>query len=176
MERPPQIRQSGFASANLYRSSIASTDGSVDALRTTFPDLDVIASNENLGFASANNLAEKQARGCKLLLLNPDTVVLGQAFCLACGLSFVFNHPEEHRRWRRDNVRTVDVLAGSFLLIDRDLWQRLGGFDSSFFMYGEDEDLLSASPAHWCATHIRSDGNNCSLRCFIGAVRSGKAN
>ncbi len=34
---------------------------------------------QNLGFAAANNLAAKYARGEYLLLLNPDTVVLDGA-------------------------------------------------------------------------------------------------
>ena len=41
----------------------ASTDGSAEALRAAFSDVQLIASNENLGFASANNVAEKHARG-----------------------------------------------------------------------------------------------------------------
>jgi GT2 family glycosyltransferase len=43
--------------------------------------------------------------------------------------------------WRRDSTREVDVVAGCFLLIQKSLWDRLGGFDRSFFMYGEDVDL-----------------------------------
>lgn len=43
--------------------------------------------------------------------------------------------------WRRDSARDVDVVAGCFLLIKKSLWDRLGGFDAAFFMYGEDVDL-----------------------------------
>jgi GT2 family glycosyltransferase len=43
--------------------------------------------------------------------------------------------------WKRDSAREVDVVAGCFLLIQKALWDRLGGFDSAFFMYGEDVDL-----------------------------------
>ena len=44
-------------SANSYEIIVvdnASTDGSAEALRAAFPDVDVITSSENLGFASAN--------------------------------------------------------------------------------------------------------------------------
>jgi GT2 family glycosyltransferase len=160
----------------------ASADGSVEALRAAFPDVDVIASNENLGFASASNFAAQQARGRRLLLLNPDTVVVDHAIdqlqkfalsnpnsriwggrtidfggsltrscakrmtlwntlCYALGISLLLNHPKDLRGWKHDTVRTVDVISGCFLLIDRDLWKALHGFDPTFFMYGEDEDL-----------------------------------
>ena len=57
----------------------ASTDGSAEAIRREFPDIRVVASKENLGFAGGNNLAAAETRGEWLLLLNPDTVVLDGA-------------------------------------------------------------------------------------------------
>jgi len=57
----------------------ASTDGSAEAIRTKFPKIKLIASTENLGFAYANNLAATYARGERLLLLNPDTIILDHA-------------------------------------------------------------------------------------------------
>jgi GT2 family glycosyltransferase len=43
--------------------------------------------------------------------------------------------------WRRNDERCVDVICGSFMLVRRSVWDRLGGFSPSFFMYGEDEDF-----------------------------------
>lgn len=57
----------------------ASTDGSREAIRANFPQIELIASPENLGFAAANNIAATRARGRRLLLLNPDTVILNHA-------------------------------------------------------------------------------------------------
>jgi len=53
----------------------ASTDGSVEMVKKEFPQVKLIASDKNLGFAKANNLALKQANGDDILFLNPDTVV-----------------------------------------------------------------------------------------------------
>ncbi len=54
----------------------ASEDDSVAAIEAECPSVKLIRLAENVGFAAANNLAAKQARGQKLLLLNPDTVIL----------------------------------------------------------------------------------------------------
>lgn len=35
----------------------------------------------------------------------------------------------------------VDVLAGAFMMIRKDVLDKVGGFDETFFMYGEDVDL-----------------------------------
>ena len=54
----------------------ASTDGSAEAIAAAFPDMTLLAETANHGFAGANNLAARRARGEYLLLLNPDTLVL----------------------------------------------------------------------------------------------------
>ncbi|MEO0403196.1 MAG: glycosyltransferase family 2 protein [Pseudomonadota bacterium] len=51
----------------------ASTDGSAEAVAAAFPQAELIASPENVGFAKANNLVAAQANTDWLLLLNPDT-------------------------------------------------------------------------------------------------------
>jgi hypothetical protein len=57
----------------------ASPEGGVDALKELFPDIVLIKSAENLGFAGANNLGFKQSKGACVLFLNPDTKLLNPA-------------------------------------------------------------------------------------------------
>lgn len=68
------------------------------------------------------------------------------AFCFASGLSLLLSRfslfdPEAMRGWDRGSEREVDIVSGCFLMIDRDLWEDLGGFDQAFFMYAEEADL-----------------------------------
>ncbi|HEY9765561.1 MAG TPA: glycosyltransferase family 2 protein, partial [Chroococcales cyanobacterium] len=53
----------------------ASQDATLEAVKEVFPLVKAIDAGENLGFARANNLALKEARGRHVLFLNPDTVL-----------------------------------------------------------------------------------------------------
>ena len=50
-----------------------SSDGSVEMLRSEFPNVHLIGNSENVGFTRANNQALAMAQGRYLFLLNPDT-------------------------------------------------------------------------------------------------------
>ncbi len=56
-----------------------STDGSVAMLQQEFPDVELITNTTNRGFSGANNQGLARARGDYLLLLNPDTEIVGDA-------------------------------------------------------------------------------------------------
>jgi GT2 family glycosyltransferase len=71
---------------------------------------------------------------------------LWSLFCFATLLSTAFRgsrlfDPESLGGWERDCVREVDIVTGCLLLAPRAVWNDLGGFDTRFFMYGEDADL-----------------------------------
>lgn len=166
----------------------ASTDGSAAAVAAQFPEVEVIASRENIGFGAANNWVAERTTTPWICLLNPDTETypgaianllsfakthpragivggrtvfpdgkLNPVSCLGrvtpwsmlttiTGLARMFPNsaffnPEGIGGWQRDSVREVDVVVGCFLMISRELWQELGGFDLRYFMYGEDVDL-----------------------------------
>jgi hypothetical protein len=69
----------------------ASTDGSPEFVRERYPEIILLESGENLGFAKANNLALETCTGETILLLNPDTQVLPGA--LSSLLCFLETHP-----------------------------------------------------------------------------------
>lgn len=165
----------------------ASSDGSVAMIRQFFPQVTLIESGANLGFAGGVQLGAKQAKGQYLLLLNPDTVILNAAvdrllhfarlypdngiwsgitlnkdmslntqhawekptflnlLYSAVGLSKLFSktclfNSANYGCWQRDNIKAVDIVSGCFFLTTRELWDKLGGLDASFFMYAEEAD------------------------------------
>ena len=69
-----------------------SGDGTVDFLRENFPEIKVIASPHNLGFARANNMAIQQTESEFVLLLNPDTFVGEQT--IRQSLDFMDEHAQ----------------------------------------------------------------------------------
>ncbi|MDB5197127.1 MAG: hypothetical protein JWP88_1498 [Flaviaesturariibacter sp.] len=62
------------------------------------------------------------------------------------GLSLLFPHSKTFGRYHLGHLpenqnNEVDVLAGAFMLIRKEVLDKVGSFDESFFMYGEDVDL-----------------------------------
>lgn len=95
--------------------------------------------------------------------LNPTSCwgrpTLWSSFARGIGLSALFPRsrlfdPEALAGWRRDSTRDVDIVTGCLLVLRRDLWRSLGGFDPRFHMYGEDFDLC---------LRIRAAGRTCCL-------------
>lgn len=56
----------------------ASPQRGVESLREEFPEIVIIQSEKNVGFAGANNLGFKRSKGKYVLFLNPDTKLVGQ--------------------------------------------------------------------------------------------------
>ena len=181
-----------------------SVDGSVEMVRSEFPQVHVIANHENVGFAKANNMAlaltnekEKDAAAPEIshfsnthfyLLLNPDTIVESDTFvkcsefmakhddcgglCVKmvdgegrylkeskrgfptpqasfykisglirlfphsrCVAAYYMGHLDE------DSVNEIEIMPGAFLMFRKEVYDKIGGLDESYFMYGEDIDF-----------------------------------
>ena len=70
----------------------ASRDNSVAMVLKSFPGVRVIANEENVGFARANNQALREAKGTYILLLNPDTIVQEDTFRVM--IRYLDAHPD----------------------------------------------------------------------------------
>ncbi|MGN0729950.1 glycosyltransferase [Treponema sp.] len=60
-------------------SDNGSTDGSIEMIKSEFPQVILIENNANLGFGAANNRGLKIEKGKYIFYLNSDTVLLNKA-------------------------------------------------------------------------------------------------
>ncbi|MEM9147451.1 MAG: glycosyltransferase family 2 protein [Pseudomonadota bacterium] len=88
--------------------------------------------------------------------LNPTSSYLRPTLwslaCFSLGLSRLsprsaWLNPEFVSLRRDGEEMAVDIVTGCFLLIQRADWQRLGGFDPDYFLYGEEADLCLRAAA-----------------------------
>jgi GT2 family glycosyltransferase len=141
----------------------ASTDASVDFIRTQYPDVVLIVSERNVGYCVSNNRMVSRARGRYILLLNNDAVLHRDA------IRTLFNHAEQQPGPailglpqydlqtgelidrgslfdpflnpvpNRDAGRTdVGMVMGACLWLPKGLWDELGGFPEWFGSLAED--------------------------------------
>ena len=127
----------------------ASSDRSVEVL-SGHPDVQVVASPENLGFGRGCNLGAARASGELLLFMNPDALLMTDTVSVLAGdlgdnpdaavaCATEIDHDSEHVR--EDRVEDVASMAAATMMVRRDHFEALGGFDPWMFLYSEDEDL-----------------------------------
>ncbi len=146
----------GFAAAN----NLAAASARGERLLLLNPDTVTLdaAIDRLMAFADAH--PEAQIWGGRTLFgdrrLNPTSswrhMNLWSLFSYALLLTALFKRSElfdyeGYGGWQHDRERQVDIVSGCFFLLPRTLWERLGGFDPTFYMYAEEADLcLRALP------------------------------
>ena len=70
------LRDNAGMSAEIIVVDNASSDGTADMLRDRFPEVRLIQNDQNLGFATANNIGIRASHGRYLALINADVKVL----------------------------------------------------------------------------------------------------
>lgn len=148
-----------------------STDNSVERLRVLFPDLDILETGENLGFARGNNLGMEHVLADDSVdhvwLLNNDTVVhpatmaelvrTAESEPRAGALGAVLmeaDRPDVVQEWggRRMGLwtgiawpasakRPPNYICGASLFLRRTCLEQCGLFDPEYFFFFEDTDL-----------------------------------
>lgn len=163
----------------------ASNDGSVEFFKKKFPQVKIIESDRNLGFAGGHNLSLKKISTKYVLILNSDTKVLdgtidhmvnfmeqqkevGISGCrilnfdgtlqpnagdlpLGAGLiNWLFNleslgikSPSFHRNDPSYYKKTHEVgwVSGNFMLVRKEVLDKIGLLNEDFFMYFEDVEF-----------------------------------
>ena len=110
-------------------------------------------SSINTGFATANNLAFSKIQDIDfeyICFLNPDGIIHHQAMDRLVdksisiddqGIFEVIQTPTEHPKIYDPMTLETNWCSGACLMIPKDIFVELQGFDSMFFMYLEDVDL-----------------------------------
>ncbi len=157
-----------------------SVDDSLDLLQNDYPEIELIANHENMGFAAANNLAIQRCTEELIFFLNPDTEL--KSGCLRAIREFMnehpkvglagpviinpdgsphsaveYNYPGDRYGGRRfdDLPGTIAWILGAALVTRRLVIKTIGGFDTRFFLYAEDIDLcLAVRKAGWLLAEI----------------------
>jgi len=86
------FREAGEINYEIFVIDNASKDGSATMVEQEFPQVKLIQSEVNLGFAAANNLGFAQASGRYIVLLNSDAFLMPQA--LPNAIAYMDNDPQ----------------------------------------------------------------------------------
>jgi len=144
-----------------------STDGSIELVTKNYPSIILLKLNSNKGFAEPNNIGAKIANGKYLLFLNNDTIVTPSfisemvqviendkkiAICQSLllkpdesvdssgdfidHLGVVYNSTK-----KTDEIREISSARGASMLIRKNIFDILEGFDEKFYVSFEDVDL-----------------------------------
>lgn len=144
-----------------------SSDNSIGSVKNNYPEIIIIKLDKNYGFAYPNNIGARSARGQLLLFLNNDTIStpnfvselvkimnsdpkIGICQSLLLKINgevdssgdFIDNIGVAYSSQER--VKTVKAILsakGASMMVQKDVFERLGGFDEKFFVSFEDVDL-----------------------------------
>jgi hypothetical protein len=109
-----------------------SSDGPANTIVAEFPDIRLIRSQRNFGFARGNNVAALEAKGKHILLLNPDTVVIERAIDRIVKFA---EEPPDAGIWGRRTLngdRTLDPISCLGRMILWNFFCRALGLSAAF--------------------------------------------
>jgi GT2 family glycosyltransferase len=147
-----------------------SVDDSVDLVREKYPNVKILELRENVGFARANNLAAREAKGELYVFLNNDTTVtkswlfelvkavtenekdvalaqslllLGQNGEIDSSGDFIdkYGRPYSSKLRNVQDRREILSARAASMIIRREVFWKLGGFEDDFFASFEDVHL-----------------------------------
>ncbi|BCM90900.1 N-acetylglucosaminyl-diphospho-decaprenol L-rhamnosyltransferase [Abditibacteriota bacterium] len=101
----------------------------------------------------------------------------GRSWIEALGLARIFaSHPKlgDYYRWAHDETRGVDFVIGACLLMRREVYEEVGGFDPAFFLYAEETDWQKRMLMHGWTIAFCPDAVVTHLGGVSGAADSNK--
>jgi len=144
----------------------ASSDETINVVRGSRVNPILIENRENVGFGRACNQGFAASQGRHIYLLNPDAQLIGSN-----GLATLCRALTEHKGWEMAESRVASTtgewkrpataypdqshagkdfsalpgkiawVVGASMIIRREVYSELGGFDPEFFLYSEETDF-----------------------------------
>lgn len=165
----------------------ASTDDGLEIVKLNYPKVTIIQNNKNVGFGKANNLGTKKAKGEILFFLNNDTVLENDTlrkliqFKIKNHLNItgpkILNYTG--KEFHHGKKRSIDYtgylgygkktfyIDGCALMINKNDFENLGGFDEKYFIYSEEIDLCWRAHLYGMKVEIC---NATSIKHYSGAT------
>jgi len=161
----PSILQTDYPNFNVILVDNDSSDDSRDYMRAHFPQIPVIETGRNAGWAGGNNVGIRYARqyGARYVVLANNDIKVHPQWIRSCVAAFqsdpcvafagctVYGDiravPEEEfqkacREWKEIRTWiTDDYIDGMALFIDVTVFDRIGMIDEGYFIYCEETDL-----------------------------------
>lgn len=158
------LKQENFSGAvEIIVHDDASSDGSVDLIKTLYPQVQLLLSEKNVGFCVSNNRMVAVAQGEFILLLNNDAALWPDALATFLNEARNLGRPAilslPQYEWKNGALLDIGILLdpflnpipnmdrekgavgmvmGACLWIPRVLWEALEGFPELFVSIGED--------------------------------------
>ena len=167
------MSQTGGISVEIIIHDDASTDGSVEYIQQHYPEVVILASDNNSGFCIANNRMAEKARGTYLLLLNNDAALFTDA------ISTLVTYAARHQSlailtlpqydWESGALvdagsradlfycsipnldatrKDIAYVMGACMFMPLQLWRELGGFPEWMGSLAEDLYLCCLARLH----------------------------
>lgn len=145
----------------------ASQDSSIEIAKKLIPSIIVIKLEKNLGYAKPNNIGAKKANGKYLLFLNNDTfvepnfldelvqVIENDSTISICQSMLLKPNGEidssgdfidklgvaYNSKTKTNQIREIFSARGASMLVKKEHFEKISGFDETFFAFFEDVDL-----------------------------------
>lgn len=140
-----------FYDNNSVDDTLTSLNKLKDKYEKLFDKIEIIKSNVNRGFGYGNNEAAKLGNAPYIFFLNIDTEINSDTLKQIeseinasekdFGMWELAQAPYEHPKYYDPLTQETSWASGACMIVKRDVFEKIGGFDKRIFMYSEDVDL-----------------------------------
>jgi len=160
----PSLLKTDYPNYHILFVDNASKDGSVEFVRKNYPEMEILANPQNLGWSGGNNtgiIKGIKAKADYIILLNNDILIdppwikfavetcesdkeigmLGFEVYGAGEKVPVKEFEEARKKFKKLIVKNTKSIRGLALFVKREVFENIGLIDEVYFAYGEENDI-----------------------------------